>query len=98
MNKFETELANWVDVIKTYVSESSQISQRLRKILRKNTNADTDEFVRVFGNINLLFEYPSAQTYFLDNFYLENEAKLLKSLFSVDNYLGRNQFCIFVKS
>ena len=53
MNKFETELANWVDVIKTYVSESSQISQRLRKILRKNTNADTDEFVRVFGNINL---------------------------------------------
>ena len=49
MNKFETELANWVNVIKTYVSESSQISQKLRKILRKNTNADTEEFVRVFG-------------------------------------------------
>ena len=52
MNKFETELANWVNVIKTYVSESSQISQRLRRILRKNANADTEEFVRVFGNFN----------------------------------------------
>ena len=30
--------------------------------------------------------------YHLDNFYLENEAKLLKSLFSVDNYLGK---CVF---
>ena len=52
MNKFETELANWVNIIKTYVSQSSQISQKLRKILRKNTNADTDEFVRIFGKIH----------------------------------------------
>ena len=94
MNKFETELGNWVSIIKTYVAESSQISQRIRRILRKNTNKETDEFIRVFGklyNINYIILCSQLKS-ISDNFYLENEAKLMKSLFAVDNYLGKGGF------
>ena len=50
MNKFEAELGNWAAIVKKYASESSQISQKLRKILKKHNSADEiEDFIQVFG-------------------------------------------------
>ena len=55
MNKFEIELGNWSALIKKYAAESSQISQKLRRVMRKNiTNQDLDEIIQVFGK-NIIF-------------------------------------------
>ena len=51
MNKFEDQLTNWACLIQKYVSESSQVAQKLRRILRKNNaKSDVEEYIEVFGN------------------------------------------------
>ena len=42
----------------------------------------------IFKSLVRFFKQKTILTNFIDNFYLENEAKLMKSLFSIDNYLG----------
>ena len=49
MNKFENELGNWQAAIKKYAAESAKISQKLRRILKKKSNEDIEDYIQLFG-------------------------------------------------
>ena len=56
MDKFEIELGNWSALIKKYAADSSQISQKLRRVLRKVTaNQDLEEIIQVFGKNGIFY-------------------------------------------
>ena len=61
MNKFENELGNWQAAIKKYAAESAKISQKLRRLLKKNNSSeDIEDYIQLFGEFIIWFNIKST--------------------------------------
>ena len=91
MNDFKRELEAWAASVKIFTSQSNHHSSKIRRILKKQftSDANLEPFVNSFGSFENIY-LDMTVTLFSDNFFVTNESKLLRSMFAVDSYLGRD--------